>query len=206
MAHIDNDGSTRVRAEKTLRQFRNAAGEFSPRARLDSEEVHITFLTGEPGKSEPVGDPLICKFAELSPEVARAAALYGIMTSVTNTIGAKGLTVDDMIEIASSRLETILGGSWSAERQVGARTSDFVEALQRVFTAAGKPLSEESLNAVKAKLASETDGPAYREKLNSDPKVVAAVAAIRSERAAARAADAQAKAAGTAGGDLDTLL
>lgn len=202
MAHVDNDAAAvKARADKTIRQFRNAEGDFSPRARLDSEEVHVSFL--ENGTSVHT---LVCRYKDLSPEVARAAALYGVMTSVTNTIGAKGLTTQDMIETAEARLETILNGAWSAERQVGARTSDFVEALQRVFTADGKPLSEDQIAAVKKRLADETEGPTYRERLNSNPKVAAALAAIRSERAAARSAEAQAKAAAATDTSINDLV
>lgn len=191
------DGTTRSRAEKTLRQFYNAAGEASSRARLDSVKVRISFLDGK-----EIVEALECAADELSPEVLRAAALYGVMTSVTNTVGAKNLSVADMVDNATARLEVIKGGNWSADSKVGTRSSDYLDAMKRVFP----NMSEEQAEVVRKSLADEEKGPAFREKLNSDANVAAALAAIKSERAAARLAEAQAKAKGTTVSSLDSLL
>lgn len=181
----DDVGSTK-RAEKTIRTFYNAAGEESARARLDSVKFRVTFVES--------GDFVELGWDELSPEVQRAAGLYGIMTSVTNTVGQKGLSAADMLENASSRLETIRNGAWSAEVKAGARTSDFVEAMRRVYAEAGTPLSDAQIDHIKKTLADEAQGPAFREKMGSHVKIAAALAAIRSERAAETLAKAQAKA------------
>lgn len=185
MASDSEAATTTKRAEKTVRTFMNAAGEESPRARLDSVKFRVTFVDG--------GEHVELAWDELTPEVQRAAGLYGIMTSVTNTVGQKGLSAADMLDNATARLETIRGGAWSAEAKQGARTSDFVEAMQRVFTAAGQPLSEEKIAGVKKTLLDEEKGPVFREKWSSDPRISAAMAAIRSERAAATLAKAQAR-------------
>lgn len=196
MAHIDNDAGTATskRAEKTIRVFSNSAGEKSSRAKLDSVRFDVTFVEN--------GATVGLAFDELTPEVQRAAALYGIMTSVTNTVGAKGLSVAEMVDNAEARLEVIRGGLWSSESKVGARTSDYVEALIRVFTAKGRAPNEEQVASWKTRLASDE---AYRAAVEADVKVQAAVAAIRSERAQARLAEAAEKAKGAEDTNLDAL-
>jgi hypothetical protein len=175
--------STRTRAEKTKRSFFNAAGETSPRARLDSIGGKIIFL--------PSGEELDFNWDDLTPEVQRAAGLFGIMTSTTNTVGRAGMTDDEMFQAASDRLGTILDGEWSAERQSGPRTSDLIEAAERAYTERGMTLSEEKIAEFKAKLSDEKTGPEFRAEMLSKTLIKAHFEAIKAERAAARAAKAK---------------
>jgi len=94
--------SASKRQEKTKRTFRDETGEVSARARTDSISGHIEFVS--------TGETLDFAWDDLSPEVQRAAGLFGIMTSVTNTVGRKDMTDEEMIEAAEARLETIKRG------------------------------------------------------------------------------------------------
>ena len=175
--------STRTRAEKTKRFFLNAEGETSPRARLDSIGGRIVFL--------PSNEELEFMWADLTPEVQRAAGLFGIMTSTTNTVGRAGMTDDEMFQAASDRLGTILDGEWSAERQSGPRTSDLIEAAGRAFAERGLEFSEAKANEIREKLADEKTGAEYRAQMLSKTAIKAHFEAIKAERAAQRAAKAK---------------
>lgn len=177
------------RAEKTVRSFLNADGESSPRARLDSVKGRVQFT----GTSEV----LDFNYDDLSPEVARAAALFGIMTSVTNTVGKAGMTTDEMVEAAQARLDTILEGSWSAERQSGPRTNDLLEAATRYYAALNRPFSDEDKTELGRRLADEDSGDGLKKKLLAVDAFKAHYEAIKAERAAQRAAKAKAAAEAT---------
>lgn len=199
MADISANGEVATkRAEVTDRVFLNAEGKTSPRARLDSVAARVSFI----GKNEV----LEWRYEDLSPEVRRAAALFGIMVSVTNAVGNKNLTMDEKIEAAEDRLAVITGGNWSAERgEGGPRNGDFFLAADRWYTEAGKTFTEEMKTSMAAKLNDEETGTDYRKKLQSDRRFAAHLAAIKSERAAERAAKAAAAAAESSA-SLDELV
>lgn len=186
-------GSTRTRAEKTKRFFLNADGEPSPRTRLDSVAGRVHFVGSD--------ETLEFRWDDLTAEVQRAAGLFGIMTSVTNTVGRAGMTDEEMYQAASDRLATILDGEWSAERQVGPRTSDLIEAAARAFAERGMAFPAEKREEIRQKLADETTGAEYRATLLSKTSIKAHFEAIKAERAAERAA--KAKAAVETSDDLD---
>jgi hypothetical protein len=175
--------SGRTRAEKTKRFFLDASGETSPRARLDSVAGRVTFVAS--------GEILDFNWDDLTPEVQRAAGLFGIMTSVTNTVGRAGMTDEDMFTAASDRLGTILDGEWSAERQSGPRTSDLIEAAGRAFAERGMTFSDEKAAEIREKLADEKTGAEYRAQMLSKTAIKAHFEAIKAERAAQRAAKAK---------------
>lgn len=193
MNDVATTGGDRKRAEKTKRLFLNEAGEAFPRANLESVAGKVIFVG--------TGEELTFRFEDLSPEIARAAALFGIMTSVTNTVGRADMSEDEMIEAAAARLSSILeDGRWSAERQSGPRTSDLLEAASRWYAERGKQFTEEMRQQMQAKLADEETGTSYRANLMAN--VAAHFHAIKAERAQARAE--KAKTAGSA--EVDDLL
>ena len=186
--------ATRTRAEKTKRFFLDESGEASPRAGLTSTAGRIVFVE--------TGDTLEFAYEELTPEIRRAAALFGIMTSVTNTVGRADMTVDEMVDAATARLEAIVqDGRWSAERQSGPRTGDLVEAAARWYAERNKEFSAETRAAISQKLADENEGDAYRKKLLANESFAAHFAAIKAERAAERASKAKAKLSGASTAD-----
>lgn len=187
--------STRTRAEKTKRLFLTASGEATPRAGLESVAGKIIFVGAE-------DSPLTFKYDDLSPEVARAAALFGIMTSVTNTVGRADMSLADMYEAAEARLAAIVDeGRWSAERESGPRTNDLIEAARRWYAERNKPFTDEMAAAMQAKLADEKSGPDYRTQLQRN--VAVHFAAIKAERAAERAAKAKER---TPDSEVDDLI
>lgn len=171
------------RERKTKRLFINAQGEKTPRAKADSIAGEVT-LVGS-------GDTLRFEFSELTEGMARAAALWGIMTNITNTIGKKGLSTDEMWDAIESRWETIRGGNWTTDSKTGPRDSDVLLAAERYQKERGKEFGENEQAAMRAKLADEKDGGDYRKRLLSNPRFKAHFEAIKAERAAARAAKAQ---------------
>jgi hypothetical protein len=191
---LSNGEGASKRAEKTIRLFLNAEGVASPRARLDSVAFEVTLIEA--------GEKIGLRWDELSSEVQRAAGLYGIMTSVTNAVGAKNLSASDMVDNATARLEVIRSGAWSAESKVGARTGDVLEAIIRAFAESGKPLDEAGIETRRKLLLDEDQGPAFRDKALANPRVAAIFAAIKAQRAEERLAKAKAKAADSTG-DLD---
>ena len=186
--------TSRTRQEKTKRLFIDSKGEAHPRAGLDSVAGQITFInSGEP--------PLEFRYADLSPEIQRAAALFGIMTSVTNTVGRADMSLDEMVEAATDRLRSIVeDGKWSAGPQSGPRTSDLIEAARRWYSERNREFTSDMEATMTAKLSDEVSGPEYRANLMKS--VAAHFAAIKAERAAERAAKAKDRSAP----EVDDLL
>lgn len=185
--------STSKRAEKTKRYFLDSKGEASPRASLQSVAGKIVFVGRE-------SEPLTFAISDLTEDVKNAAALFGIMTSVTNTVGRADMTLDDMIEAAEARLKSIVeDGRWSAERESGPRTNDLIEAARRWYDAKGVAFTPEKVAAMQTRLENDPD---YRVALQRN--VAVHFAAIKAERAAERARKAQENAAPQ--GDLEDLI
>ena len=175
---------TTTRAEKSIREFYNAAGEKSARAGLETTGV-VLRLAGVDDFS------LDIPYDSLTPEVARAAALFGVVTTVTNTIGKKGMTTDEMIEALEARAETLMNGIWTAERASGPRTSDVLTALIRYRESKGAAVTDEWKADMAKRLAEDTD---FAADVRSRPAVAVLVETIKLERQQDRIAKAKAKA------------
>lgn len=188
--------ATQVRArkgEKVERQFYSADGEAGSRVGLDSVGVKLVFVD--------TGEVLDMAYSALSPEVARAAALFGVMTSVTNTFGGMS-DAGEMYEAAETRWESLAGGQWSSDRQSGPRVGDLVEAILRLRKERGREPVEGDYEDVKARIVK---GELNAKGLLATPEVAAHFHAIKRERADARAKDAAAKAQAGAS-DLSAIL
>lgn len=181
------------KGEKVERQFYDQAGEVTSRVGPESVGVKLLFLEN--------GQTLDMSFESLKPEIARAAALFGVMTSVTNTFGGM-VDPGEMFEAAESRWETLVAGSWSSERQSGPRIGDLVEAVMRLRKEKGASATDSDREDVKARIIS---GELNAKGLLATPAVAAHFHAIKRERADARAQEAAAK-AGEAQTDLSALL
>lgn len=173
-------GAERTRQEKTKRLYYNAAGEASPRVKLDSVRAELRFVGSD--------EVLVLNYTDLTPEVARAAALHGVLSTMTDPLGKKGLTVDDMVQISRTRLETIVEDKqWVSGTRTGHRSGDILEAIKRYHEEHGKPWDEQLRTHFTNRLNSETDGEAVRATILNNPRINAHVEAIKAERAAAKA-------------------
>lgn len=188
LANGDTATSGRKRAEKTKRTFLQPDGSETPRASTSSIGGKVHFVGS--------GEELVFWLKDLKPEVVNAAALFGIMTSVTNTVGKADMGEDEMIEAARARLLTIQDGGWSAERQSGPHNSDLLEAVARRERDLGRDFGDDRRAAMTAKLNDEEGGAAYKAKLLAVDSVRAHFEAIKAERAQERARKAKERAAG----------
>lgn len=194
MEVADVAATEKKRQEKTKRVFVNAAGEKTPRAKLDSVGVEITFVR--------TGEVLKFNFDDFTPEVQRAGALWGIMTAVTNTVGKAGLSDAEISEAANDRLATLLDGQWTAEAQSGPRDSDILLAAERFQRERNLEWNDTVRDTMRAKLADEATGGDYRKRLLSVPAFKAHFEAVKAERAQERAKKAAADATGSPTSDI----
>lgn len=185
--------SARTRAEVSKRSFLNKDGGYTARATADTIGFKIELVES--------GDSFTHKLSEFTPGVLAAAAAFGLVTSVTNTIGGKSLSGDERAALLQDRLDTLLEGDWSAERQSGPRSSQLLEAIVQVRANAGKDSTQEWRDKVSTSL--KTD-PELAKKYLANPLVAAEYANIKAKAAVERAQklQAQAKTAVAASDDL----
>jgi hypothetical protein len=168
--------NTRTRAEVTKRSFLQDSGDYTGRASTGTKGIRIELVES--------GDVFEHLLAEFSPGVIAAAAAFGLVTSITNTVGGKSLSAEERKELMQDRIDTLLEGEWSAERQSGPRSSQLLEAWVRVRTEAGKESTQEWKDKVSIELR---DNPEKQKALLANPQVAAAYAAIKAEASIARA-------------------
>lgn len=175
------------RREVSKRSFVNAAGEYTGRVNPDSIGFKIEFVE--------TGDTIEQQLTDFSDGVRNAAALFGLVTSITNTFG--GVKVpEEAIAAAQERLEILLEGDWASERQSGPRSSHILEAAVAVRADAGKDTTDEWKDKFLAAIKADEN---YVKELAKDPAFAAKLAAIKAKAAQERAAKAaeKAKDAGT---------
>lgn len=195
MADTSMDNARAVRnSAKCIRKFISRSGEATSRATLDVQKVVFEFESGEP----LVMDLNKLKGFETLPDgVVRAAAAFGVNTSVGNTFGAiKDNPVEARIA-ADDRWSTLADdGEWAAEREGGMRIGDLVEAVRRAKAAAGMVFDEAAFRkAVEG-------GTIDRNGVAKNAAVAAELEAIRLEKIQTKLAEAKAKAAAAAGKGL----
>ena len=183
---------------KTTRTFVKADGEESSRAGPDIVAIKVAIEGG--------GDPIIIDLNALAkeqPGMIRAAAGFGLLTTVCNAFGGENDPYEAR-EKALARLETIADdGKWAAERQTGPRVTLLVEAVAMVQSErTGEAVTEEWKKAFAGKLkAEEID----QKQLQANPKIRAALEQIKAERAAEAAKKAAAAAQDATDDDLSIL-
>lgn len=182
---------------KTTRLFQKTDGSTSPR----SDEDIVGIVIDIEGSTGPIEIDLN-RLAREQPGMFRAAAGFGLLTTVCNAFGGEK-DPESAREKAMARLEAIEDGSWSAERQSGPRVKTLVEALARVQAArSGTAPDEAWFTTWEAKLKSgEVDAKA----LQANPKVRAELEQIKAERAAEAAKRAAEKAQTVTDDDLSIL-
>jgi hypothetical protein len=165
-----------TRSAVTKRTFKKADGTYSSRASTESTGFKIEFLKSGNSIEQELGD--------FSTEVLNAAALFGLVTSITNAMGGE-TDPDEQFNTASDRLQTLLDGEWAAERQTGPRTSDLLEGFVAYRQKNGVETDQARRDEFLAMIKQE--GFNAKKYLDERPKLAAEVAAIKAARAAEKA-------------------
>ena len=189
---MDNEVTGRTRAAVSKRTFKNEAGEYTPRVNTDSNGFRVELVeTGH------ISEKSLSDFPQ---EIINAAALFGLVTSITNTFG--GLKdADEMAEAMDSRIELLMSGEWSGDRETGPRTSDILEAYVAFRAKHGKETSQENQDKFLNNL--KTKAVVLKDLLASETGLAAEYYAIKARRVAERA---KLKAAEAEGSQADSSL
>lgn len=168
--------NTRTRAEVTKRSFLAEDGTYTGRATTKTKGFKIELVGSDQAFEYGLED--------FDSGVLAAAAAFGLVTSITNTVGGKALSIEERVELIQDRIETLLEGEWSAERQSGPRSSQLLEALIRVREDAGKESTQEWRDRMSVTLR---DNPDKAKEYLANPLVAAALADIKAKAALERA-------------------
>lgn len=182
--------STTTRNSVSKRQFVNEKGEWTSRVDIDSVGFKIDILdNGE------VAETIEGSLSDLEPGIVNAAALFGLVTAITNSFGglSKSGPIEEVIQAAQDRWATFTEGEWAEARQSGPRTSQYLEAAIAVRQDTGKPITDEWKDKFLARLKSDEN---YKKDLAKNAVFAAKLAAIKAkaatelaERKAAKAKD-----------------
>lgn len=185
MANVDQT-SEKVRARKgedVQRWYFDAEGNRTPRVQLTSVGGGLHFVEAK--------RDLEWNLSDFDDGVRNAAALFGLMTSITNAFGGKETV--EMLGAAEARLERFQMGVWASERgESGPRIGILLEALMRLRAEKGASTDAEARARWKDKLIA--GGSDYIKGLREDPTVAAHYHAILREREDAAAKEAAEKA------------
>jgi hypothetical protein len=167
----------RKRQEKCIRTYLNEAGEdIGTRAKNEARAVRLQ--VPEAGYDETL------RYEDMPEPVRAAAALYGAVNSITNTIGKAGISAQEIVDNLESRIEAIFtNGVWAEGAQTGPRTTDVLDAMCRLFTDRGGDVTEEWKAAKRQKLAEDK---AYADAMRAQPEIAVLIETIRMERQADR--------------------
>lgn len=180
---VETNGK-RKREEKIARMYFNATGgEIGPRCNNEAHAIKITLVKS--------GYSITLQAKDFNPDVLRAAALYGAANSITNAVGAKGLTEGEMRTALDDRYARLFeDGVWS-EGATGPRTSDVFEAMKAVYLERGGEPTQDWEDKTKKKLA---DDPAYNKAMREKPAIAVVIESLKLQRQAAKLAAAEAEA------------
>lgn len=190
------DVTAKGKASKCERTFGFKDGSKAARTNVGVDSVHFRFPEN--------GTTLDMNLDELSDDIIRAAAAFGVNTSVGNSFGALSDPVE-ALRVAEERWETLKTGIWASERQTGPGTSDILEALIRMAADGGKIVDEAGRERLRHKIAAAGESV---KTWTADAQLNAHVLAIRQERAERKAEEAaeKAKSAPKSTLDLNSLL
>jgi hypothetical protein len=191
---METEVMTKSRAAVSKRTFKKESGEYTSRVSTESIGFKIELIES--------GHIVEYALRDFSDEVIKAAALFGIVTSVTNAFGAIK-DPDEMAEAMDNRLEALINGEWTSERETGPRTSDILEAYIAFRAKHGKDTTQANQDKF---LANLKDGSTtLKDLLASEAGLAAEYAAIKAKRIIERADKAAAK-AGTQDAKDSSLL
>lgn len=162
--------------------YLNVAGERSSRPQEDVVAVGKKFLEG--------GTEIVTNLADLPESSQRQCMAFGLMQVGSNAYGAAG-SEEERIEMLEDRWDTIKGGSWAQDRQVGPRTSDIIEAFAQ---AKKDDTGHEVDDAWRANIKSllEEGKKITSKGLLENPAIASKYYAIKAQRALERSQKAQA--------------
>jgi hypothetical protein len=194
------ENARRPKKDKCIRTYLDAEGnELGSRAKNEAAAVRLEV-------AEASWDRTL-SFADMPEAVRAAAALYGAVNSITNTIGKAGMSSQDMVDALEGRIEAIFdNGIWAEGAQGGPRTNDVLEAVCRWYAGKKGDVTDEWKATMKGKLAEDK---AFNENLRGRPEIAVLIETIRMERQAERLKKATEKAQAGApaeGGSLEDLL
>jgi hypothetical protein len=192
----DTTQVTKTRDNRSKRSFFNAEGKYTPRASTDAIGFKIDILDGD-----EVVETIEQRLEDFAPEVVNAAALFGFVTSITNTFGGMKGDVQEMVDAANERLGVFLEGDWTGESKSGPRTSHALEAFVELRADGGIETSEER----KAKFIADikADDKMVARLVKEDAAFAAKLAAIKNRAAEKRATELAEKAKGQRSSLLD---
>lgn len=199
MSETETVESKRKRPEKCIREYLDENGEvIGSRAKNEAKAVRLKVPDAD-------WESDILRFDDMPEQVRAAAALYGAVNSITNTIGQKGISAQEIVENLEARIENIfVSGVWAEGASTGPRTTDVLEAICRLYASRGGDVTEDWKESKRKKLA---DDKAYADAMKAQPEVAVLIETLRMERQAQRLEAAKAKAQGKAPTtDLDDLL
>lgn len=191
------ENARRPKKDKCIRVYLNAEGEeIGSRAKNEAASVKLSV-------SEASWETVL-HYADMPEQVRAAAALYGAVNSITNTIGKAGMSAQDMVDALEGRIEAIFeNGVWAEGAQGGPRTNDVLEAACRWYAERKGEVPDEWKANMKTKLAEDK---AYNEALRARPEIAVIIETIRLERQSERLKKAQAAQAPTEGPSVEDLL
>ena len=156
---------------KLTKKYRLPSGETSRSAAPDVEALIIT---------TPTGDTIEVSIDDFPQEILTCAMWHGLSQKIGDA--ASGKSGQDATEALLDTIEALKGGEWVKERQsAGPRVGDVAVALVRLGKFESEAEAAEYLSGLK-----ESD-PDKLKAIRGHSAVKAAVAAIRAERAAAKA-------------------
>jgi hypothetical protein len=183
-ANVASDAANSSKKPRLVNRF-FLDSEGKPHSRATPEGVSVVHEWKDGGYK------LQMNLSDLSPEVIKCAALFGISQVVGNAYGGETDTQEAQ-EKAESRWNTLTDGRWATERESGPRTGDLVEAYAKAFADAGKPVTDEWKKSIAERLES---GELDAKESQKNPRIKAAMDAIKLKRAQERAAKSAAAAA-----------
>lgn len=196
---VDNSTRAKTRKDKCIRTYLDAEGnDLGSRAKNEARAVKLVVAEAEWETT--------LSYDDMPESVRAAAALYGAVNSITNTIGKAGLSALDMVEALEGRIENIFeSGVWAEGAQGGPRTNDVLEAVCKWFTEKKGPeaVTDEWKANMRQKLA---DDKSYNEAIRAKPEIALIIESLRMERQAERLKKAKEKAATAESSDLEDLL
>lgn len=187
---MDTTSSGKRGANRIARAFSPDGQNWHPR--VMEGVAHLRFIVE--------GETIQAALADFPAHIIQMAAAFGLNTTIGNEAGGAE-DDDEAIMAMKDRLDSLLSGTWAVQRQAGPRFGDVLEAYARVYKAAGAVLTDEMKQTISAKLAA---GELKVKDVSKDPRMAAALAAIKLERQQARLTKLQA-AIGSAPTGLPTI-
>lgn len=172
------------RAKIADRVYVSPSGE-SRNANPDSTALNFKFANGK---------TMSFAIAKFPVNVQKCFAWHGLSQKIGDSFASAKGNIDEAIENVEALVEVLMAGTWVEKGEgVGAAPSLVLEAVIRALKAEGQVVDDARV----AKAAETLKIKEKREGALKDPKIAAAYAAIRAERAVAKAKEAAVGAKGS---------